>query len=172
MIRRQRSKNTVANATTSTTPLKRQSLSVQGTQTPEELRLLEHSDWGDGMNGCGHFGGSAAARTRQPHLPSRLPACVIASFQATPMWLLHANSPSVKWQARCASEGKSVLRRGELMSWHGRLSRKPKRAHVGQTRLPLLACCPRHRSGRGHCAVPGWRLVGVAFGRCAGRGRD
>ena len=55
-----------------------------------------------------------------------------------------------------------------------------KSARVGQTRLPLPAHSRRPSSGRRgsrrgqrcEVAVPGERLLAVAFWRCAGGGRD
>lgn len=51
--------------------------------------------------------------------------------------------------------------------------RMPKRAHVGQTELPSRAAAVVIADAALCLAGgEGGRLVGVAFGRCAGGGRD
>lgn len=158
MIRRPRSKNTAADyfdqlAETEGSARLRE---CQGRSCSECFAFVEHALWP-----CGVGVGGVNSRRERPRAARN---SLISHDACRRAVLLLSRLADVavtckqsirERQERCASEGKSVQRRGGFTPWHGRLSRKPKRAHVGQARLPLLACCNCHRSSRGRRAVPG-----------------
>lgn len=120
-------------------------------------------------------------------IASRLPVRVIASFPCTPMWLLHTNSPSTSTvhhppapTARAAGSmrerGQERAEQGKGRSCHGTVASeetetRPRRTDSAPfpSRAAAMAIADAALCLAGG---EGGRLVGVAFGRCAGGGRD
>lgn len=105
--------------------LSRSRLRLQGTQLFGGRRCLERAqckcasvEWSEWWSEQ-QAGAPSPRRAKQPHLPPIAAAGgVIASFPTTPMWLLHANRPSVNGgNGARAREERAVQGRGHVIAW-------------------------------------------------------